>query len=60
MGVSEHSSAFLKHLERLGLTLGKQIELIEITEFDGSIELLVEARKVNLSREVAKHVLIKT
>ncbi|RZL20212.1 MAG: metal-dependent transcriptional regulator, partial [Pedobacter sp.] len=25
-GVSEHSSAFLKHLEKLGLTLGKKIE----------------------------------
>lgn len=60
MGVSEHSSAFLKHLERLGLTLGKQIDVIEITEFDGSIELLVETKKINLSREVAKHILIKT
>jgi DtxR family Mn-dependent transcriptional regulator len=60
MGVSEHSSEFLKHLERLGLTLGKQIEILEITEFDGSIEILVEARKTNLSREVAKHILIKT
>ena len=60
MGVSEHSSAFLKHLERLGLTLGKQIEVAEITEFDGSIELLVETKKINLSREVAKHILIKT
>ena len=60
MGVSEHSSTFLKHLERLGLTLGKQIKIIEITEFDGSIELLVEAKKTSVSREVAKHILIKT
>lgn len=59
MGVSEHSSAFLKHLEKLGLTLGKHIRVIEVTDFDGSIELLVEARIINASREVAKHVLIK-
>lgn len=60
MGVNEHSPTFLKHLEKLGLTLGKQIEIIEITEFDGSIELVVETKKISLSREIAKHILIKT
>jgi DtxR family Mn-dependent transcriptional regulator len=59
MGVSEHSSTFLKHLEKLGLTLGKHIKVTEITDFDGSIELLVESSKINISREVAKHILIK-
>lgn len=57
-GVSEHSSAFLKHLEKLGLTLGKRIQIIEVLEFDGSVELLVEQQKTNISREVAKHILI--
>ncbi|WP_285055867.1 metal-dependent transcriptional regulator [Pedobacter ginsengisoli] len=59
MGVSEHSSAFLKHLEKLGLTLGKLVKVTDITDFDGSIELLVESKKINISREVAKHILIK-
>lgn len=57
-GVSEHSSAFLKHLEKLGLTLGKKIEVIEIVDFDGSVEILCNGNKLNLSREVAKHLLI--
>jgi DtxR family Mn-dependent transcriptional regulator len=57
-GVSEHSSAFLKHLEKLGLTLGKRIEIMEILEFDSSVELHVEQQKINISREVAKHILI--
>lgn len=57
-GVSEHSSSFLKHLEKLGLTLGKRIEIIEVLEFDGSVELFVEQQKTNISREVAKHILI--
>ncbi|SMD17478.1 iron (metal) dependent repressor, DtxR family [Pedobacter nyackensis] len=59
MGVSEHSSAFLKHLEKLGLTLGKRIQTMEITDFDGSVELLIEQKKISVSREVAKHILIK-
>lgn len=57
-GVSEHSSPFLKHLEKLGLTLGKKIEVSEIIDFDGSVELLIEQQKINISREVAKHILI--
>jgi DtxR family Mn-dependent transcriptional regulator len=57
-GVSEHSSPFLKHLEKLGLTLGKRIEVSEIIDFDGSVELLIEDKKINISKEVAKHILI--
>lgn len=57
-GVSEHSSPFLKHLEKLGLTLGKKIAVSEILDFDGSVELLVDQVKINISREVAKHILI--
>jgi len=57
-GVSEHSSPFLKHLEKLGLTLGKKIAISEIIDFDGSVELLIDNQKVNISREVAKHILI--
>jgi DtxR family Mn-dependent transcriptional regulator len=57
-GVSEHSSPFLKHLEKLGLTLGKKIEVSEIIDFDGSVELSIEGNKINISREVAKHILI--
>lgn len=57
-GVSEHSSPFLKHLEKLGLTLGKKIEVSEILDFDGSVELSIDGNKINISREVAKHILI--
>ncbi|TDO24396.1 metal-dependent transcriptional regulator [Pedobacter duraquae] len=59
VGVSEHSSAYLKHLEKLGLTLGKHIEILEVADFDGSVELNVSNEKLNISREVARHILIK-
>lgn len=58
-GVSEHSSLFLKHLEKLGLTLGKALEVKEITDFDGSVELIVEQKNISVSREVARHILVK-
>jgi DtxR family Mn-dependent transcriptional regulator len=58
-GVSEHSSVFLKHLEKLGLTLGTRIQVIELIEFDGSIMLKVDKIKERtISREVAKNILV--
>ncbi|MCX3266415.1 metal-dependent transcriptional regulator [Pedobacter agri] len=59
-GVSQHSSAFLKLLEKLGLTLGKQIKINDVTDFDGSVEILVADKQINISREVAKHILISS
>ncbi|GAA3980017.1 metal-dependent transcriptional regulator [Pedobacter ginsengiterrae] len=59
-GVSQHSSAFLKHLEKLGLTLGKEIQITDVTDFDGSVEIVVDNRQINISREVAKHILISS
>ncbi|MCD0489594.1 metal-dependent transcriptional regulator [Pedobacter sp. MC2016-14] len=59
VGVMEHSSPFLKHLEKIGLTLGTDITINDLTDFDGSVELLVSDKKLNISREVAKNILIK-
>jgi DtxR family Mn-dependent transcriptional regulator len=59
VGVSEHSSAFLKHLDQVGLTLGTNISVTEIIDFDGSIELTLENKRTLISREVAKQILIK-
>lgn len=58
IGVSEHSSPFLIHLEKLGLTIGVAVEIIEITDYDGSAELLVNNQRINVSRKVAQHILL--
>ena len=58
-GVNEHSSVFLKHLEKLRLTLGTKITLAELVEFDGSIMLSVDGiKEITISREVAKNILV--
>lgn len=58
IGVNEYTSPFLKHLERLGLTIGIQIEIEEIADYDGSVELLVDGKKINVSREVTQRILV--
>jgi len=60
VGVSEHSSSFLKYLDKIKLTLGTTVEMIEVIEFDGSVDLLVEDTRKNISREVASHILMRT
>ena len=58
-GVNEHSSVFLKHREKLGLTLGTKLIIAELVEFDGSISLAVDEKKeITISREVAKNILV--
>lgn len=57
-GVTEHSSPFLKHLEKIGLTLGKHIEVLDLLEFDGSIEIKLADKILTVSREIAKHILV--
>jgi DtxR family transcriptional regulator, Mn-dependent transcriptional regulator len=60
MGVSEHSSSFLKYLDSNGLALGSAIEILEINEFDLSMKIkLNQTTNVFFSNQVAKNLLIK-
>lgn len=58
-GVSEHSSLFLKLLDKLGLTLGTGIKILELIEYDGSIMLSInQSKEQTISRDVAKNILV--
>jgi DtxR family Mn-dependent transcriptional regulator len=58
-GVSEHSSVFLQFLEKTGLTLGANLNIKEVMEFDGSVTLEIDnTKEITISREVAKNILV--
>lgn len=58
-GVVDHSTSFLQYLDRVGLSIGKEIKLIEVIGFDKSIQVQVNGKeKVFLSHEVAKNLLV--
>jgi DtxR family Mn-dependent transcriptional regulator len=57
-GVKDHSDVFLQYLEKQELTIGKKISIEEIIEFDHSMVLLLDDKKVQISREVANNLLI--
>lgn len=58
-GVSEHSTSFLKHLEKIGVGLGVKITVKEKNEYDNSIWISIENKEsVFISKEVAKNLLV--
>lgn len=57
-GVRDHSSSFLQYLEKMQLTIGKKIKVAEINEYDHSVILNLEDKKVHISRDVANNLLI--
>jgi DtxR family transcriptional regulator, Mn-dependent transcriptional regulator len=60
-GVVDHSAPFLQHLNKIAISLGSQIELLDKNEYDGSIEIkLLPSTRLHLSKEVAKNILVKT
>ena len=58
MGVCEHTPLFLQYLEKMSLTIGKQIKLIEVIAFDHSVLLSVDGGTISISRDVAKNILV--
>src|ERR1700741_3529954 len=57
-GVRDHSTAFLQYLEKMNLTIGKKIKITEINNYDHSITLQTDGKKIHISREVANNLLI--
>lgn len=58
-GVVDHSPAFLQHLDRLGLTLGNEIKITKIIEFDHSLEITINNKNnLFISNDVAKNILV--
>ena len=60
MGVLEHTTAFLQHLDRSGLMLGCEMEIKETNEYDKSALVQIDGIKtLFLSQEVSKNLLVQ-
>lgn len=56
-GVLEHKAEFLQYLDRIGLTIGVEIDIVEQIPFDQSLLLVVNGREIILSGEFARQIL---
>ena len=59
VGVDDSSSDFLKFLDKKGITLGKQITVLEREDFDDSLSILIEEKKLSISNKIANNLYIQ-
>ena len=60
VGVQEHSTPFLQHLDRLGLVLAAKVTILEVFEFDKSVKIkLNDNSELLISNKVSENVFIK-
>lgn len=58
-GVTDHSATFLSYLDKVKLSLGDTIKIIEIEEYDKSFILGLEGRKsITISSKIANSILV--
>ena len=58
-GVADHSSAFLQFLDRNNIRLGSKLVIHEVTEYDRSLDLSINGKKLHISHDVARNILVK-
>lgn len=59
MGVEDDQTEFLQYLNKIGLHLGTQIEILDKLNFDGSIIVIMNDKQVQFSITIAKQISIK-
>ena len=59
IGVVDHSPAFLQYLDKIELTLGNQIKIKDIVEYDKSLLVSINNKtKTHISNQVANNILV--
>lgn len=59
IGVNDSSSEFLKYLDKKGIVLGKQITVLEKENFDDSLSIKIDDKKLSISNKIANNLYIK-
>lgn len=60
-GVNDHSPSFLQYLEKKGLIPGSSFSIVEMDEFDNSMQIIFSNKKsIFISKEVSKNLLVRS
>src|SRR5690606_1125442 len=60
IGVKDSSSEFLRYLDKLDISLGTSITVIDKEVFDNSMTILIDEKIINISALTAANIFIKT
>jgi DtxR family Mn-dependent transcriptional regulator len=59
VGVREHDDDFLTHLDEMGLSLTRNVEIIEKYSYDDSMLVEIEGKRRTISSKVARNIYVK-
>ena len=59
VGVKDTSTSFLKYLDKNGIALGENLEIMSKEEFDGSMVLKVGNQEITISNKIANNLFVK-
>lgn len=59
VGVNDSSSEFLQFLDKKGIILGKKIKVLEKEDFDDSLSILIDNKKMSISNKIANNLYIR-
>lgn len=55
VGVDDSSSEFLQFLDKQGIAIGKQIKVLNIEPFDGSLQIEINQEELTISNKIASN-----
>lgn len=58
IGVNDSSSAFLKYLDKVGISIGTEVTITDKNEFDGSLDISLNDRSITISPIAAENISI--
>lgn len=59
VGVDDSTSEFLQFLDKKGITLGKKITVLDKEDFDDSLSIKIDEKKMTISNKIANNLYIK-
>lgn len=59
VGVKDTSSEFLKYLDKQGISLGTNIEIISKEDFDLSLKIKINTHEMTISNKIASNLFVK-
>ena len=59
IGVKDSSAEFLQYLDKKGITLGKQLTVLEKEDFDDSLSIQIDGKKLSVSNKIATNLYVK-
>ncbi|WP_323756604.1 metal-dependent transcriptional regulator [Roseivirga sp.] len=59
VGVNGSSASFLKYLDKVGISIGTRLQIVDRMEFDGSVDVTIDGKKtITISMAVAENILL--